>query len=228
MSRFHYAMTEQALLFLGTAESVAGSDELFVQDRSSSHIFHKRKLLSPPRIPYSMPNQNYTKRQPQAPAVPDPAQTTDRQLFEALAQSLGKNSVLVTDDYSIVRVYGNISPYVEVDFKSNLKMHLDLLRSPLREEARSLITIALKNAEHRAGVRHLLAEKDDEEIRLDVFPIVARDINERAALVVFTPVKATKKMGWMAPAPPASQCAILHLSITARKGATQCRLQQSA
>ena len=193
MSRFHYAMTEQALLFLGTAESVAGSDELFVQDRSSSHIFHKRKLLSPPRIPYSMPNLNYTKRQPQAPAVPDPSQTTDRQLFEALAQSLGKNSVLVTDDYSIVRVYGNISPYVEVDFKSNLKMHLDLLRSPLREEARSLITIALKNAEHRAGVRHLLAEKDDEEIRLDVFPIVARDINERAALVVFTPVKVTKK-----------------------------------
>ncbi|SDE70122.1 hypothetical protein [Ruegeria marina] len=39
---------------------------------------------------------------------------------------------------------------------------------------------------------------------------------------------AALRMGWMAPAPPASQCAILQLSITARKGATQCRLQQSA
>ena len=192
MSRFHYAMTPQALLFLGTAESVAGSDELFVQNRSSSHIFHKRKLVSPPRVPYSMPNPSYTKRRPKIPEEPARAQTTERQLFEALAQSLGKNSVLVTDDYSIVRVYGNISPFVEFDFKSNLKIHLDLLRSPLREEARSLITIALKNGEYRAGVRHLLAEKDDEEIRLDVYPVVAKDINERAALVVFTPVKVDK------------------------------------
>ena len=36
-----------------------------------------------------------------------------------------------------------------------------------------------------------------------------------------------KRMGRMAPAPPASQCAMMQLSITVRKEALQCRLQQS-
>ena len=192
MARFHYAMTNNALLFLGTAESVAGSDELFVQDRRSSHVFHKRVLRTTTHVPYNMPNPPYMARQIKVPEPAERAHSTDRQLFEALAQSLGHNSVLVTDDYSIVRVYGNISGFVEVNEASNLKMHLDLLRSPLREEARSLITIALKNKSHRAGVRHLLADNDEEEIRLDVYPIVAKEINERAALVVFTPVKIEK------------------------------------
>ncbi|MEM1352797.1 MAG: PAS domain-containing protein, partial [Pseudomonadota bacterium] len=123
--------------------------------------------------------------------------STDRQMFEALALGLGKNSILVTSEYSIVRVYGDVSPYIEMNESSNLKMHIDLLRRPFREEARSLVTLSLKNAEQRSGVRHLLAEDADAEVRLEVYPIIARDINERAALVVFSEVKRdiTKEIG---------------------------------
>ncbi len=192
MSRFHYAMKSHGLLFLGTAESVAGSDELFVQDRKSGHIFRKRVLRATAYGHHNIPNPTYMPRQIRAPEAPERALSTDRQFFEALAQSLGKNSILVADDYSIVRVYGNVSSFIEVSEASNLKMHLDLLKSPLREEARSLMTIALKNKAHRSGVRHLLAEHDEAEVRLDVFPIVAKEINERAALIVFTPVKVDK------------------------------------
>ena len=193
MSRFHYALKSHGLLFLGTAESVAGSDELFVQDRKSGHIFHKRILRSTTYSHGSIPNPTYTPRQIRVPEKPERTLSTDRQFFEALAHSLGENSVLVTDDYSIVRVYGNISNFIEVSEASSLKMHLDLLKSPLREEARSLMTIALKNKAHRSGVRHLLAATDEKEVRLDVYPIVAKEINERAALIVFTPVKVEKK-----------------------------------
>ncbi|MBY6042572.1 chemotaxis protein CheB [Phaeobacter italicus] len=188
MSRFHYALAPHGLLFLGTAESIAGSDELFVQDREATHVYHKRSLRATSGQPYSMPNLPLMVQRPVIKPPVDPGPSTDRQLFEALAQSLGKNSILVTEDFSIARVYGNVSPFIEVSEKSSLRMHLDLLRSPLREEARSLITIALKNGARKGGVRHLLAENDDEEIRLDVFPIVAKEISERAALVVFTPV----------------------------------------
>ncbi|KII18144.1 chemotaxis protein CheB [Phaeobacter sp. S60] len=189
MSRFHYAMSPHALLFLGTAESVAGSDELFVQDRSTSHVYRKRSLRAhQAQQPYNMPSVPMMAQRPTIKPPPQQGPSTDRQLFEALAQSLGKNSLLVTEDFSIARVYGSVSQFIEVNETSSLRMHLDLLRSPLREEARSLITIALKNGAHKGGVRHLLAENDDEEIRLDVYPIIAKDISERAALVVFTPV----------------------------------------
>ncbi|WP_300030782.1 chemotaxis protein CheB [uncultured Roseobacter sp.] len=196
MSRFHYAMTESSLMFLGTAESVAGSDEMFVQDSNSAHIYRRRSIRRSEHTPFSAARTMPQSRalNPVKPSVPV-GDSTDRQMFEALALSLGKNSMLVTDEYSIVRVYGNVSNYIEVSESSNLKMHIDLLRRPFREEARSLVTLALKNDENRSGVRHLLADDDDAEIRLDVYPIIARDINERAALVVFKEVQVDRAKG---------------------------------
>ncbi|WP_299827078.1 chemotaxis protein CheB [uncultured Roseobacter sp.] len=198
MSRFHYALTETSLMFLGTAETVAGSDELFIQDSQSAHIYRRRSIRRSEHTPFSntrnMPQSR--KIAPATAAVPTPGHSTDRQMFEALALALGKNSVLVTDEYSIVRIYGNVSSFIEMNESSNLKMHIDLLRRPFREEARSLVTLALKNGEHRTGVRHLLADDDDAEIRLDVYPIIARDINERAALIVFSEIQVDRAKGF--------------------------------
>ncbi|MEM9308686.1 MAG: chemotaxis protein CheB [Pseudomonadota bacterium] len=193
MSRFHYAMTETSLMFLGTAETVAGSDELFIQDSNSAHIYRRRSIRRNEQTPFANTRAVPTARKiAPVPTTQPAAQSTERQMFEALAQALGKNSILVTEDYSIVRVFGNVSAYIEMSDASNLKMHVDLLRRPFREEARSLVTLALKHDEHRSGVRHLLAEDADEEIRLDVYPIIARDINERAALVVFSEVQVDR------------------------------------
>ena len=196
MSRFHYAMTDNSLMFLGTAETVAGSDEMFVQDSHSAHIYRRRSIRRTDQNMFPNPrNLPQSRSKLPMPTKQGQGQSTDRQMFEALALALGKNSVLVTDDYAIIRVYGNVSPFIEMSETSSLKMHIDLLRRPFREEARSLVTLALKHGEHRTGVRHLLAEDDDAEIRLDVYPIVARDINERAALVVFTEVKVDRSKG---------------------------------
>ena len=190
MARFHYAMMDTSLMFLGTAETVAGSEDMFTQDDNSAHIYRRRSIRRAEITPFS--NARALPKTRRAAPVPQPqlqSHSTDRQMFEALALSLGKNSVLVTDDYAIVRVYGNVSPYIEMNEASNLKMHIDLLRRPFREEARSLVTLALKNCEHRAGVRHLLAEGSDSEICLNVYPIIAREINERVALVVFSEIQ---------------------------------------
>ena len=188
MSRFHYAMNEAALMFLGTAESVAGSEEFFLPDQSGSHIFRKRHLREGKNTSYSVTRSIQAQKVNKDVVVPARGLTTDRLLFEALAQSLGQNSLLVTEDYSIARVFGDISAFIKMDAKSNLKMHLDLLRSPLREEARSLITIALKHGRTRTGVKHLMPGGGDMEVFLKIYPIVAPDINEKAALVVFEEV----------------------------------------
>lgn len=196
MSRFHYAMTENSLMFLGTAETVAGSDEMFIQDSNSAHIYRRRSIRRSENASLSGSRNLPQSRRIQSP-LPSPKTgvSTDRQMFEALAVSLGRNSILVTDEYSIVRVYGDVSAYIEMNAASHLKMHVDLLRRPFREEARSLVTLALKHGEHRSGVRHLLAEEDEAEVRLDVYPIIARDINERAALVVFSKVQIDRTRG---------------------------------
>lgn len=194
LGRFHYAMRPDALMFLGTAESVAGSDELFVQHREAAHVFEKRNIRSAGSTQnYSMPNMS-PMRVNRRDVVVDQGPSTDRQLLQALAQSLGDNSILVTDEYSIAQVFGDVSPYISVNNASNLRMHVDLLRSPLREEARSLVAIALKNGKRRSGVRHLLAEDDSDRLRLDVYPMIASDISEKAALIVFTPLKVEEPL----------------------------------
>lgn len=187
MSRFHYSLAGDGLLFLGTAESVAGADDMFTPERQSAHIFRKRRLRGQNRTAYTgQRNPTITRSN----TSPEPVgQSADRHLFEALAASLGENSLLVTEDFGIARVYGDMSKYIEIKSSSSLKMHLDLLRSPLREEARSLVTIAMRNNAHRAGVRHLLADDAETETRIDVYPIIAKDISEKAALVVFNAIE---------------------------------------
>ncbi|MGJ8622637.1 MAG: chemotaxis protein CheB [Yoonia sp.] len=185
LGRFHYAMKPNGLLFLGTAESVAGSDELFVQDRKAINVFHKRVMRKTDVSGYSMPNLPSQTRDARSALASRRAITADRQMLNALARSLGDDSILVSDDFSIAQVYGDISEYISLSQGSNLRMHTDLLRSPLREEARSLITIAFKSAKQRHGVRHLLNEAQDTQVQLHVYPMIADDINERVALLVF-------------------------------------------
>lgn len=187
VSRFHYALKPRGYLFLGTAEALSGAEDLFATRATAAHIYRKRLLRADTPVIYA---GHETKRMVQPRIRTEaPAPSTDRRLFEALALSLGQNSILVTDDFTIGRVFGDVSEYIEVNEISKLKMHLSLLRSPLREEARSLVTIALKSRMNRSGVRHLLNQDAENEVRLDVYPIIADDINERAALVVFTPIK---------------------------------------
>lgn len=191
MSRFHYALAPEGLVFLGTAETIAGSDELFLPERDATHFFRKR-VLKQNQLP-TLKLQNRSKLSNAERRARETAQTgpsTDRLLFEALAQSLGENSMIITDDLYITRVFGSIGKYMDLNEKSNLKMHIDLLKSPLRSEARSLIAIAFKQRVTRVGIDHLLDEKTGEGVRIEVHPIIAQPINERAALVVFKEVEA--------------------------------------
>lgn len=183
MSRFYYSLASDGLLFLGTAESVAGAEDMFTPERKSAHIFRKRRLRGKATPPFTGQRSNIIARRDSSPDTY--ATSAEQHLFDALATSLGENSLLVTEEFGIARVNGDISKYIQLKSSSALKMHLDLLRSPLRGEARSLVTIALRNNAFRAGVRHLLDENDDTETRIEVYPVVAKEISEKAALVVF-------------------------------------------
>lgn len=186
--RFHYSMTAGSLMFLGTAESIAGSDEFFVAEKRAAHVYSKRRLPKRGVLAFDMPNPaQITKPKTEVAKKTDPS--VDRQLLQALSKAIGPNSILVTEEFFIAEVFGDVSQYISLNNASNLRMNLDLLRSPLKEEARTLIKIALKTGSRRSGVRHLLAESDENQVRLDVYPIIADNINERVALLIFTPVE---------------------------------------
>ena len=190
LRKFHYAMTENSLLFLGTAESVSGSEQIFVNQRQSSHIYHPRQLTVD-RAAMMADAGMVTARSRGGATKADPGSSgTDRRMFEALMRALGRDSILVSHDHLIMRVNGNVTPFVHMTEASPLKMNLDLLRRPLREEARSLVTLAIKHGEMRRGVRHDLGREDGVRVQLSVYPLVAPEIDEKSALVVFGHVAA--------------------------------------
>lgn len=191
LSRFHYALANDGFLFLGTAETVAGSNDLFMPEGQASHVFRKRTLRGADTSGYSGP-PNVSLLRNQQRETDEAERATENHLFEALAAALGDKSVLVREDHAITRVHGDISPYIDIKASSALRMHLDLLRSSLREEARTLVTTALRNQAHQSGVRHLLSESDKVETRIEVYPIIATEIGENAALVVFTELPLNK------------------------------------
>jgi two-component system CheB/CheR fusion protein len=184
LSRLHYAMKQKAILFLGTAESVSGAEQLFVPAGKNAHIFRKRQIRPSDQYDSSTfsgtwPTRTLTaaKRQQDITTA-----TTDRLMFDGLARALGTNSVLVTAGHSFLRVYGDISRYVDLSETTKLNLQLSLLVSPYREEARSLVTLALKHNERRLGIKHMTPE--GQVVQLEVVPIAADDTDEQVALLI--------------------------------------------
>ncbi|MEM9583574.1 MAG: chemotaxis protein CheB [Pseudomonadota bacterium] len=187
-ARLHYAMKQGSYLFLGTAESVTGSDQLFVEVAGNPHIFRKRELRRKDRVTQKAFPSKWV---PAPPRQTAPAQSrepqgspSERIMFDALARSLGENSILVSSEYNFLRVYGDITPYVNLTEDSTLSLQLSLLKPPFREEARSLVTLALKHDERRMGSKHRMIEDNGRMVRLEALPIQAPAIDDQLALVV--------------------------------------------
>ncbi len=187
LSRLHYAMKSHAYLFLGTAESVAGSDQLFVPINERAHIFKRRLLQKKDRYEPNSLTSAWSQPRLQLPNTAKAQNTqdaTERMLFDALARSLGDNSVLVSADHSFLRVYGDLGPFVDFSEGSSLNLQLSLLKSPYREEARSLVTLALKHDRRRVGIRHITNSETKDVVRLEAMPVIAPKIEEKLALLI--------------------------------------------
>ena len=185
LSRLHYAMKPSSYLFLGTAESVTSTDQLFISANDKSRIFRKRELRKHATYAPKTLTGTWTARAPvERSKTSQKGNSSDRRMFDALARSLGENSVLVSSDYTFQRVYGDISDYVDLSEQTDLNLKLSLLRTPFRQEARSLVTLALKHNERRVGVRHSVGNEDERVVRLEALPIMAPEGEDRLALLV--------------------------------------------
>ncbi|MWD28541.1 PAS domain-containing protein [Aquicoccus sp. SCR17] len=186
LARLNYALREGGLLFLGTAESTFGSEDLFVPVGRHQRIFRKRVLGSRvgrtplPAVARSLPGLG-GRRQRGNQGKPN----TERLLFDALAKSVASDALLISDGLDILRVYGDVSPYIQLREGVEPQIRLNLLRSPMREEARNLIALAFKHRERRAGVKHLLAQTESDAVQLEAIPIISDQLEERVLLLTF-------------------------------------------
>lgn len=187
LSRFHYALRPGGALFLGTAETVAGSETLFRQEEGRARIWRRRAGVENPAARRTSTFEALMSRRGvmSAPgrADPRPADNPDRAMFDALARALGPDALLVTSDMRILRVYGDLGPFVTLNERSRLAMTTAILREPLGAEARTLVALALRHRQPRRGLSHSIGDDPLETVQIDAIPVVGTGVDENLALL---------------------------------------------
>ncbi|MEM9146938.1 MAG: chemotaxis protein CheB [Pseudomonadota bacterium] len=187
LSRLHFALKPNGYLFLGTAETVGGAEDLFKMASEKAHIYRRRILGRRPDLPIS---GDMLATIPNRPMPIEPVNRNERErevgqaLFDGLARAVGPNAVLVGPEYRILKVYGDVSPFISLTEASRLQLALSMFKPALANEARALVSVARRQEARRLGRVH---DVDGEGMvsQLEVFPIRSAEFDEDLCLIVF-------------------------------------------
>ena len=230
LSRFHYSLDKEAVLFLGTAETITVSGELF-RTRGADKKFYRKRMITREAERArtnefsggvrTRPRRNPLEKSPRNENGPDLG------MFEGLVRAIGPNSILVSDDLRILRVFGDISPYVSLNEGMRLQLSATMLRQPLNQDAHMLSSIALNRLEHRAGTPKRLSPDDDTLVRMDAYPIKPTEGSDQLVLLTFTEVEDPKGSG-VSPGDTSGEATELVLSLERELAFTHDTLQKTA
>ncbi|QPH53871.1 chemotaxis protein CheR [Pontivivens ytuae] len=186
MSRMYTALKEDGLVFLGMAESMTGVENLFLRDSTGGKIFRKREAadvdLAPLRPSARAQMRTVQRLEEQA------ARHENREdgRFAALVSTLGPNAVLVTSDYKLRRVFGEIDDFVSIPSGDVKGASVDYLKGRLANEARVLISLAQRGEMARhSGLLPMPGGTNERALRLSVYPLPSERGGETLYLLVF-------------------------------------------
>lgn len=187
LQRMHYALGADGMLFLGTSESVGSLESLFETRAKSDKIYTKRKVSVKKPQRFTMGTNAFSlKSQPTRKAVDrdtSPRPLVENELFDTLARSVAPNGFIVTRSGEMVRVFGNISPLIQLTEDAPLWIGIRNLYKPLADELHGLLATALKTKERRTGRWHDLEGKDFDQARCVCYPLSGVEASEDNVLV---------------------------------------------
>ena len=185
--RLHYALKPGGILFLGKSESISGSESLFKPTSSAGQVYIRRSYVEnrpiAPTPNLAVGRLSFGRRQTSR------AERSEGdgygQMFHALVRAIGPNGLLVTPDMHIQRVYGNVNRYLSLPEGQMRGATVSMLREELRQELRTLIPLAMRNAETRTGMEQSVSEDGQEKVQVIVHPVGLDATSDDFALVIF-------------------------------------------
>jgi two-component system CheB/CheR fusion protein len=182
---FHYALRQNGWLFLGSAENIAGRNDLFETVDNPAKIYRRRGAQ---RQSVAMPLFVQPIAHAAAEAegadghrlVPDRGDAVARRVLERYAPA----HVVVGHDYEIVRASNRTGKYLELAEGRPSTKVIDLAKRGLRSAIRGVIDDARRN-QKRIAQRDLRIDGEAESLVLD---LIADPLNEDEVLLVFQDV----------------------------------------
>ncbi|AOM79639.1 CheR family methyltransferase [Pedobacter steynii] len=192
LETFHFALRPQGYLFLGSSESVNGTD-LYTINNRDHHIFQAREVT--PRsypVPESVPQFNFPKidtfqkqdeREGRNPRV------SFGELHQKMLEQYAPPSVVVNEEYEIVHMTERAGKYFEFAGGEPTQNLLKLIRPQIRLELRSALYQAVQS-KTVIEARNIKVTVDGEQQSLDIQvrpTLEARDIAKGFILIIFKP-----------------------------------------
>ena len=171
LSRIHYGLAPKGVLMLGTSESIRAMELLFTTQQGSDRIYIKNETGRRDRLFLPEMTETGQVTLPGTSKADDKGPDSGAQMFEALARSVSPNSFLITRGQDILRVFGDVSPMLELNETTSLRLSTRILRRGLRDEAPSLISVSFRQKEAREGRWHNISGPGFNQVQLICYPI---------------------------------------------------------
>lgn len=187
ISRFHYALVPNGLLFLGKSETTAANESLFRPADEHRHIFIQKPDAENRAISTNRSTNLAAKRVANRHDIVDAQEArVNASRFDSIVNRFGPDGVLIDEELKILKAYGNINPYIEIvsgvaNFKAN-----SLFKEPFGQDIRTSVPIALRKNETRQGVAHVDPQDPARRTRVVVYPIDSGPNEPPVALILFS------------------------------------------
>ncbi|MEM6758448.1 MAG: chemotaxis protein CheB [Pseudomonadota bacterium] len=183
LSRLHYSLASNGLLFLGTSETVGEMSVFFEARQGAEKVYGKRRGISGELS--VEPGASMFHRGTRRVMRNTTARNNDAaiQADLSLARTVAPNGFIATKNGTIIEVLGDLSPFMEIRAGASTSLNLKMLIEPLRSECTSLIAVALRHESRRVGRWHNLNLSVGNKVQLQVYPFMNLKGGEIHALV---------------------------------------------
>lgn len=186
LSRFHYALVSNGVLFLGRSETIAANESLFSPAENERHIYYQRPGKNKAVFNEFSGHSTTFKRQ-----AGTKRETADvRELtaavtrFDSLVKAIGPDGFLISADMQLRKAYGNVNPYVDVT-SGSLSLGISaLIKEPFGQDIRTTVPIVFRKKEARNGVAHADPNDPNRRVRVSVYPVESGPDEEMLALAL--------------------------------------------
>ncbi len=194
LETLHFALNPGGYLFLGTSESIDGSNDLFATISREHHLFQSRATgVRPMRVPDTAPTGRLNLER-LAPPTPEPEERTRERisygdLHQRLLEAYASPSVVVNDAYDIVHLSERAGRYLQFVGGQTSTNLLKVVRPELRLELRTALYHAVQR-QTNVQTANLPVRIDDhtETVTMRISPVLRHDdLAHGFLLVVFEP-----------------------------------------
>jgi two-component system, chemotaxis family, CheB/CheR fusion protein len=170
---FHFALRPGGYLFLGTAESPEGTNDLFMRVDNAAHVYESRSVTN--RLPLPVRDAPLvTPRPPPRAIEPRPGdRISPASLHQRLLEQYAPPSLVASEDLNVVHMSETVGRYLQISGGEPSRDLLALVKAELRPDLRTALHQA-STQRSEVEVRGVLVPFDDgdQRVRIRVKPVL--------------------------------------------------------